>query len=48
MKHERAAEKVQERLERTARALDCAGVDYAVIGGNAVALWVASRDPGAV
>ncbi len=48
MRHERATEKVQERLKRTARALDGAGVDYAVIGGNAVALWVASRDPGAV
>jgi len=47
MKHERAVEKVQERLERTTRALDHAGVAHAVIGGNAVAIWVSSRDPGA-
>lgn len=48
MRHERAVEKVQERLVRTTRALDKAGVPHAVIGGNAVAVWVGSRDPGAV
>ena len=32
-----AAEKVKERLRRAARALDDAGVPYAVVGGNAVA-----------
>ena len=32
-----AAEKVKERLRRATRALDAAGVPYAVVGGNAVA-----------
>ncbi len=43
-----AVEKVRERLERACRALEDAGVPYAVIGGNAVAAWVATRDDGAV
>lgn len=43
-----AVEKVRERLLRTAGALDAAGVRYAVIGGNAVAAWVASVDEAAV
>ena len=44
----RAVEKVRERLDRAATALDAAGVAYAVIGGNAVAAWVARVDPSAV
>ncbi len=44
----RAVNHVQELLERTTRALDAAGLDYAVIGGNAVAAWVATIDPQAV
>jgi len=43
-----AAEKVKERLRRATRALDAAGVPYAVAGGNAVAEWVARIDEGAV
>src|SRR5438874_8085567 len=43
-----AAEKVKERLRRAARALDAAGVRYAVVGGNAVAEWVARIDEDAV
>ena len=39
-----AAEKVKERCRRAARALDEAGVPYAVAGGNAVAEWVARID----
>jgi hypothetical protein len=39
-----AAEKVKERLRRATKALDDAGVPYAVIGGNAVAEWVARID----
>ena len=39
-----AQQKVQERLLRTAKLLEAAGVRYAVIGGNAVAAWVATRD----
>ena len=42
-----AAENVRERLRRATRALDEAGVTYAVVGGNAVAEWVARIDPGA-
>jgi hypothetical protein len=48
MRAERAVEKVRERLLRTCRALEDAGVPYVVIGGNAVAVWVGSRDEGAV
>ncbi|MCI0682895.1 MAG: hypothetical protein L0Y71_12400 [Gemmataceae bacterium] len=43
-----AAEKVKERLRRATKALADAGVPYAVVGGNAVAEWVARNDPGAV
>src|SRR5271166_470088 len=43
-----AAEKVKERLRRATRSLDGAGVPYAVIGGNAVAEWVARIDDEAV
>lgn len=43
-----AVEKVRERLLRAARALDRAGVPYAVVGGNAVAFWVATVDEAAV
>src|SRR6185312_12702550 len=42
-----AAEKVKERLRRATKALDSAGVPYAVVGGNAVAEWVARIDEGA-
>ena len=43
-----AVEKVRERLERACGALNANQVPYAVIGGNAVAAWVATRDEGAV
>ncbi len=48
MRHERAVERVHERMVKTARALESAGIPYAVIGGNAVAALVGSKDPGAV
>jgi hypothetical protein len=44
----RAVEKVRDRLLRAARALDDAGVPYAVAGGNAVAAWVSRIDEAAV
>ncbi|HUT34957.1 MAG TPA: hypothetical protein VNE39_15815 [Planctomycetota bacterium] len=44
----RAVEKVRARLLRAAKALDTAGVPYAVIGGQAVAAWVATVDEAAV
>ena len=44
----RAVELVKQRLDRTCTALRNAGIPYAVIGGNAVAAWVATIDDGAV
>ncbi|MFY7952092.1 MAG: hypothetical protein ACOVT5_06250 [Armatimonadaceae bacterium] len=44
----RAVEAVEERLLRSCRALEAGGVPYAVIGGNAVAAWVAQIDEGGV
>jgi hypothetical protein len=35
---------VRERLLRAIAALNRAGVAYAVVGGNAVASWVATVD----
>jgi hypothetical protein len=45
---ERAVAKVRERLLRATVALNQIGVPYAVVGGNAVASWVATVDEGAV
>ena len=45
---ERAVAKVRERLLRSTAALNQAGVPYAVVGGNAVASWVATVDEGAI
>jgi len=45
---ERAVAKVRERLLRATEALNRTGVPYAVVGGNAVASWVATVDEGAV
>src|SRR4051812_15831553 len=44
----RAVERVRERLLRAAKALEDAGIPYAVVGGNAVAAWVARVDESAV
>jgi hypothetical protein len=43
-----ALDEVTERLQRITRALEEAGVAYALVGGQAVALWVATKDPAAV
>src|SRR3989441_2324170 len=43
-----AVDKVTERLQRITAALEQAGVPYALVGGQAVALWVAPKDPAAV
>ncbi len=43
-----ALEDVTQRLERFTRCLNEAGVEYALVGGQAVALWVATVDPAAV
>ena len=45
---ERAVAKVRERLLRATAALNHAGIAYAVVGGHAVASWVATVDEGAV
>jgi hypothetical protein len=42
-----AVQRVEDRLKRVTAALNAAGVRYAVIGGNAVAVWVAKKDPSA-
>lgn len=44
----RAVEAVRQRLLRAAAALEKASVPYAVIGGNAVAAWVARVDRAAI
>ena len=43
-----ALDEVTDRLQRIAKALDEAGVAFALVGGQAVALWVATKDPAAV
>ena len=43
-----AGEAVRDRMLRATSLLEAGGVPYAVIGGNAVAEWVARVDEGAV
>jgi hypothetical protein len=43
-----ALDEVTDRLQRITRALEEADIAYALVGGQAVALWVATRDPAAV
>src|SRR6201746_1528317 len=43
-----AVEKIRERLLRASKALEAAGIPYAVAGGNAVAAWVSRIDEAAV
>lgn len=43
-----AIEKIRARMLRAAAALEIAGIDYAVVGGNAVAEWVGRVDETAV
>lgn len=45
---ERSVEKVQQRLQRAVAVLESAGIPYAVVGGNAVRIWVAQVDEAAV
>jgi hypothetical protein len=42
-----AMERVERRLRQVSAALDAAGIEYAVCGGNAVAAWVSRVDPAA-
>ena len=43
-----AVERVRDRLMRASGALESAGIPYALAGGNAVAVWVATIDEAAV
>jgi hypothetical protein len=43
-----AVEKVRQRLLRAAKVLNDAKIPYAIVGGNAVALWVSRVDESAV
>jgi len=43
-----AVELVRQRLMRASQALQARGIAYAVVGGNAVAAWVATIDRAAV
>ena len=43
-----ALDEVTDRLQRITRALEEAGISYALVGGQAVAIWVATKDPAAV
>src|SRR5262245_37422482 len=43
-----ALDEVAERLQRITHALGDAAVPFALVGGQAVALWVATKDPAAV
>lgn len=44
----RSVENVEQRLRRAVAVLEQAGIPYAVVGGNAVRIWVAQVDQGAV
>jgi hypothetical protein len=43
-----ALDNVTQRMERIIAALDQGQVPFALVGGQAVALWVATKDPAAV
>ena len=47
-KYVMALDKVTERLERIGGALHGAGILFALVGGQAVAIWVATMNPAAV
>src|SRR5438094_1120607 len=47
-KYVMALDDVTRRLERITGALELAAVPYALVGGQAVALWVATKDAAAV
>ena len=47
-RYQMALDEVTDRLHRIARAFGGADVEFALVGGQAVALWVATKDPAAV
>ena len=46
--HRMAVDDVQRRFQRITVALCAAGVPHAIVGGQAVAAWVSTKDPDAV
>jgi hypothetical protein len=46
--HTMSLDDVTDRLQRITRALEEHSVPYALVGGQAVALWVATKEPAAV
>lgn len=46
--HVMALDDVTDRMRRICDALRTTGVPYALVGGQAVAIWVATKDPAAV
>ncbi len=44
---EAAVESVRQRMVRASQCLQAAGIPHAIVGGNAVAAWVATVDPSA-
>jgi len=47
-KHVMAVDDVTKRMARITAALEAARIPFALVGGQAVALWVATKDPAAV
>jgi hypothetical protein len=47
-KYVMALDDVTDRLQRITGAFDAAAIPYALVGGQAVALWVATKEPAAV
>lgn len=43
-----AVEQVRQRLLRASKALQAQSIPYAIVGGNAVAAWVKTVDPGGI
>ncbi len=41
-------DRVEQRLRKTIEILETTGIPFAIVGGNAVRIWVAQVDPGAV
>jgi hypothetical protein len=41
-------DRVEQRLRKANAILEAAGIPFAIVGGNAVRIWVAQVDPGAV
>lgn len=42
-----AMERLEARMELICRTLETRGIPFAIVGGQAVALWVATKDPAA-